>query len=76
MLNVMKLKYSQDIRDLYGVYKTRMESEGKKVKSGGGFWGTGFKFDEAEAQYTMEKRNSRRLLLACRCWNFQSSFLS
>jgi hypothetical protein len=33
-----------------------MESKGKKVKSGGGFGETGFKFAEAEDQYTTEKK--------------------
>ena len=50
----------QDLRDLFTKYKTRMESEGKKVKGGGGFGGTGFKFDEAEAQYTTEKKKYQK----------------
>merc|ERR550532_942965 len=50
----------QDLRDLFTKYKTRMESEGKKVKTGGGFGGTGFKFDEAEAQYTTEKKKYQK----------------
>ena len=50
----------QDLRDLFAKYKTRMESEGKKVKTGGGFGGTGFKFDEAEAQYTTEKKKYQK----------------
>ena len=40
-----------------------MESEGKTVKSGGGFGGTGFKFDEAEAQYTTEKKKFQKAAL-------------
>ena len=50
----------QELRDLFTKYKTRMESEGKKVKGGGGFGGTGFKFDEAEAQYTTEKKKYQK----------------
>ena len=50
----------QELRDLFLKYKTRMESEGKKVKTGGGFGGTGFKFDEAEAQYTTEKKKYQK----------------
>ena len=50
----------QELRDLFTKYKTRMESEGKKVKTGGGFGGTGFKFDEAEAQYTTEKKKYQK----------------
>jgi len=53
----------QELRDLFQVYKTRMESEGKKVRSGGGFGGTGFKFDEAEAQYTTEKKKYQKAAL-------------
>jgi len=50
----------QELRDLFTKYKTRMESEGKKVKTGGGFGGTGFKFDEVEAQYTTEKKKYQK----------------
>merc|ERR1719291_1432707 len=53
----------QELRDLFLKYKTRMESEGKKVKTGGGFGGTGFKFDEAEAQYTTEKKKYQKAAL-------------
>jgi len=51
---------TQELRDLFTKYKTRMESEGKKVKTGGGFGGTGFKFDEAENQYTAEKKKFQK----------------
>jgi hypothetical protein len=50
----------QELRDLFKKYKERMESEGKKVRTGGGFGGTGFKFDEAEAQYTTEKKKYQK----------------
>jgi hypothetical protein len=51
----------QELRDLFKKYKERMESEGKKVRSGGGgFGGTGFKFDEIEAQYTTEKKKYQK----------------
>jgi len=50
----------QSLRDLFTKYKERMESEEKKVKTGGGFGGTGFKFDEAEAQYTTEKKKFQK----------------
>jgi len=53
----------QELRDLFTKFKVRMESEGKKVKSGGGFGGTGFKFDEAEAQYTTEKKKYQKAAL-------------
>jgi hypothetical protein len=32
-----------DLRDLWEAYKKKAEDEGKKVKSGGGFGGSGFK---------------------------------
>jgi len=53
----------QELRDLFTVYKERMESEGKKVRTGGGFGGTGFKFDAAEAQYTTEKKKFQKAAL-------------
>jgi len=53
----------QELRDLYTKYKERMEAEGKTVKAGGGFGGTGFKFDEAEAQYTTEKKKYQKAAL-------------
>ena len=40
---------SQNLRDMFEGFKLRMAQEGKKVKSGGGFGGSGFKFDETEA---------------------------
>jgi len=54
---------TQELRDMFQVYKTRMEAEGKKVRTGGGFSGTGFKFDEAEAQYTTEKKKYQKAAL-------------
>jgi len=53
----------QELRDLYTKYKERMEAEGKTVKTGGGFGGTGFKFDEIEAQYTSEKKKYQKAAL-------------
>merc|ERR1719193_1233621 len=53
----------QELRDIFSTYKTRMEAEGKKVRTGGGFSGTGFKFDEAEAQYTTEKKKYQKAAL-------------
>merc|ERR1712117_488084 len=40
-----------------------MAQEGKKVKSGGGFGGSGFKFDETEATYTTEKKKYQKAAL-------------
>ena len=33
----------QALKDMFDGFKTRMNQEGKKVKSSGGFGGTGFK---------------------------------
>jgi hypothetical protein len=48
---------------LFSKYKLRMESKGKKVKSGGGFGETGFKYAEAEDQYTTEKKKYQKAAL-------------
>ena len=37
-----------------------MAAEGKTVKSGGGFGGSGFKFDENEASYSFEKKKFQK----------------
>ena len=55
---------------MFQVYKTRMEAEGKKVRTGGGFSGTGFKFDEAEAQYTTEKKKYQKAALGLQVCGF------
>ena len=49
------------LRALWDEYKAKMAEEGKVVKSsGGGFGGTGFKFDENEAAYTVEKKKFQK----------------
>ena len=49
------------LRALWDEYKAKMAEEGKSVKSsGGGFGGTGFKFDENEAAYTTEKKKFQK----------------
>merc|ERR1719400_2164005 len=63
-LELSEALVKQELRDLFTKYKTRMEAEGKKVKTGGGgFGGTGFKFDEIEAQYTSEKKKYQKAAL-------------
>ncbi len=49
-----------ELRELWGGYKKKQEEEGKKVKTGGGFGGSGFKFDESEASYTTEKKKFQK----------------
>lgn len=40
-----------------------MEGEGKKVKTGGGFHGKGYKFDESEANFASEKKKFEKAAL-------------
>jgi len=49
------------LRELWDEYKAKLAEEGKTVKSGGGgFGGSGFKFDESEAAYTTEKKKFQK----------------
>lgn len=52
-----------DLRELWNTYKTAQESEGKKVHSGGGFSGKGFKFDEQEAAAVKENKKMQKAAL-------------
>lgn len=52
-----------DVKELYNSYKLNQEAQGKKVKSGGGFSGKGFKFDEAEAQLMNDKKKQQKVAL-------------
>ena len=49
-----------EIKRLFVEYKQQQELQGKKVKSGGGFSGKGFKFDEAEAQMASDKKKQQK----------------
>jgi len=51
----------EDLANLWKEYKAKMEAEGKKIKTGGGgFGGSGYKFDESEASVTSEKRKFQK----------------
>lgn len=50
-------------QQFYEEYKKKMEGEGKKVKTGGGFHGKGYKFDESEANFASEKKKFERAAL-------------
>ncbi len=50
----------EELRHLWNTYKQKAEEDGKKVKTGGGFGGSGFKFDESEATYTSEKKKFQK----------------
>ena len=49
-----------DVRELWESYKKKATEEGKTIKSGSGFGGSGFKFDESEAAYTSEKKKFQK----------------
>jgi len=53
-------KVPQTLHDLWNEYKAKMTAEGKKIKSGGGFSGKGFKFDAEEANLVMENRKFQK----------------
>ncbi|XP_044758445.1 probable ATP-dependent RNA helicase DDX46 [Coccinella septempunctata] len=53
----------EQLRNLWESYKTKQESEGKKVHTGGGFSGKGFKFDENEAAAVNEKKKFQKAAL-------------
>lgn len=52
-----------DLKNLWETYKTTQEAEGKKVHSGGGFSGKGFKFDEQEAAAVKENKKLQKAAL-------------
>ncbi|KAJ2945733.1 hypothetical protein O0L34_g572 [Tuta absoluta] len=51
------------LRQLWETYKEQQEKDGKKVHTGGGFSGKGFKFDESEAQAATEKKKYQKAAL-------------
>ncbi|KAG8235777.1 hypothetical protein J437_LFUL016306, partial [Ladona fulva] len=51
------------LRIMWDRYKAKQAAEGKKVHTGGGFSGKGFKFDEAEAQMANEKKKFQKAAL-------------
>ncbi|XP_050299462.1 probable ATP-dependent RNA helicase DDX46 [Anthonomus grandis grandis] len=51
------------LKALWDEYKTKQESEGKKVHTGGGFSGKGFKFDETEAAAMNERKKFQKAAL-------------
>lgn len=53
----------ETLRNLWEAYKNKQESEGKKVHSGGGFSGKGFKFDENEAAAANERKKFQKAAL-------------
>ncbi|CAH1979868.1 unnamed protein product [Acanthoscelides obtectus] len=53
----------EPLRNMWDNYKAKQEAEGKKVHTGGGFSGKGFKFDESEAAAVNEKKKFQKAAL-------------
>lgn len=53
----------EELQQLWDKYKATQEAEGKKVHSGGGFSGKGFKFDEQEANAVKESKKLQKAAL-------------
>uniref|UniRef100_A0ABD2X9J2 Probable ATP-dependent RNA helicase DDX46 n=1 Tax=Trichogramma kaykai TaxID=54128 RepID=A0ABD2X9J2_9HYME len=51
------------LRQLWDEYKNKQEADGKKVHTGGGFSGKGYKFDESEAALANEKKKFQKAAL-------------
>ena len=53
-----------ELQSMWDRYKAKLAAEGKTVRSGGGgFSGKGFKFDESEAQASIEKKKFQKAAL-------------
>lgn len=53
----------ESLRQVWEAYKAKTEAEGKKVHTGGGFSGKGFKFDESEAAAVNERKKFQKAAL-------------
>lgn len=53
----------EPLKQLWEGYKARQAADGKKVHTGGGFSGKGFKFDESEAALANEKKKFQKAAL-------------
>ncbi|KAF6213297.1 hypothetical protein GE061_011015 [Apolygus lucorum] len=62
-LELSGVPVNQDLKTLWEKYKAKQAAEGKKVHTGGGFSGKGFKFDETEAQIVNEKKKFQKAAL-------------
>ena len=58
------------LRTLWDRYKARQAAEGKRVHTGGGFSGKGFKFDEAEAALVNEKKKFQKAALGLQVYKY------
>lgn len=62
-LEVSGVEVPEDLKKLWNTYKEGQEAVGKKVYSGGGFSGKGFKFDEKEAAAANEMKKLQKAAL-------------
>ncbi|XP_055841857.1 probable ATP-dependent RNA helicase DDX46 [Episyrphus balteatus] len=62
-LELSETPVPEDLKKLWEDYKALQEAEGKKVHSGGGFSGKGFKFDEQEANAAKESKKLQKAAL-------------
>lgn len=62
-LELSGVEVPEDLRSLFEEYKSVQEASGKKVHTGGGFSGKGFKFDEQEAAIANEKKKLQKAAL-------------
>ncbi|KAG8033832.1 hypothetical protein G9C98_008313 [Cotesia typhae] len=53
----------EELKELWDKYKARLAADGKKVHTGGGFSGKGFKFDESETALANEKKKFQKAAL-------------
>ena len=50
-----------ELVEMWESYKSKQEADGKKAKAGsGGFSGKGYKFDDTEAQLSVEKKKFQK----------------
>ncbi|XP_037936781.1 probable ATP-dependent RNA helicase DDX46 [Teleopsis dalmanni] len=62
-LELSETEVPEDLQKLWTEYKEAQEAEGKKVHTGGGFSGKGFKFDEQEANAAKESKKLQKAAL-------------
>uniref|UniRef100_A0A0V0G3V5 Probable ATP-dependent RNA helicase DDX46 n=1 Tax=Triatoma dimidiata TaxID=72491 RepID=A0A0V0G3V5_TRIDM len=62
-LELSGVPVQQELRQMWEIYKAKQAAEGKKVHTGGGFSGKGFKFDETEAMIVNEKKKFQKAAL-------------
>jgi ATP-dependent RNA helicase DDX46/PRP5 len=62
-LELSEVPVPEALRQMWDRYKARMAAEGKTVKTGGGFSGKGFKFDDSETQQQIDKKKAQKVAL-------------